>query len=404
MTVGFFSASTWQLQQAPLSLVPECGKCGLYKQCKTPYMKPTGAGRRKVLIVAEAPGETEDERGYQLCGNSGLKLVEVLHRIGVNMRKDCWLTNAMICRPTKWEGGRIVNRNPTAQEVAYCRPNLTKTIEQLQPEIIIPLGKPAVQSIMPLIWKDGEVDDIGTWVRWQIPSVKLNSWVCPTYHPSYLLHEKNAAAELWVTKHLRAAFSLSGRPWPTPPSWEDQIDVEMNVAAGAAKIRKLMATGKPLAFDYETTCLKPDGPHAEILCVSVSDGITSVAVPWHGPVLDAIRDLAVSDIPKVVANLRMEDRWTRKFLKVPVRNWMGGRDIVVGAHHKDCRHGICSLKFQAFVLLGTPDYDSHLAAYKESKDSNSPNRLKEVEPRVLLKYCALDSLFEVLVAERQMEA
>ena len=40
----------------PLALIPECGTCGLHKGCLTPYMKPSGRGRKKVLLLAEAPG------------------------------------------------------------------------------------------------------------------------------------------------------------------------------------------------------------------------------------------------------------------------------------------------------------------------------------------------------------
>ena len=61
------------------------------------------------------------------------------------------------------------------------------------------------------------------------------------------------------------------------------------------------------------------------------------------------------------------------------------------------------MKFQSFVLLGVEDYDYVIDDYRSSKnnESNSQNRLKEVEIKELLMYCALDSLFEVLVAKKQ---
>ncbi len=406
MAVGFFGDLKWSKQKVPLPLVPQCGLCQLDKKCLTPKMPPTGKGKQRVLIVAEAPGQNEDRKGIQLKGNAGMELVKLLDMIDVNMRRDCWLTNAIICRPMDG-GGK--NRKPLPKEVGWCRPNLSRTILELQPDVIIPLGGVAMLSLIPLAWRTGEVDKVGTWVGWQIPSSKLNAWICPTYHPSYLLRsegqEKLASntqvIELHMIKHLKGAFALKGKPWLKPPDWRARVRVEMDAERAAAGIVGYMDKGKPLAFDYETNMLKPDSPLARILCCSISDGETSLAFPWHGAVVPQMKKFLQSKVPKISANLEMEERWTRRILHTAVRNW--DWDTVSGAHWRDCRHGICSLKFQAFVLLGAEDYSSHLDPYMEAKDSNTPNRLDEIEPAELLLYCGLDSLFEALVAQKQRE-
>lgn len=399
MPKGFYSPTAWG-QREPLPLVPLCGKCGLWQHCQSPKMPVSGKGRRKVLIVAEAPGETEDLRNTQLVGNAGSELVRILATLGVDMRKDCWLDNSLRCRPMDKDGK---NRTPTNDELSYCRPNLSNALKVLSPDVIIPLGIPAIKSVVALAWKDGEVDDAGSWVGWQIPSIKLNAWICPTYHPSFLLHEKNLAAELHVTKHLRAAFTLQDKPYKTLPNFEDRAKTTMDSQKAADIIRSLVIYGAPLAFDYETTTLKPDSEHAEIICCSVSNGEISIGYPWLGEAIVATKEMIQSDVPKIAANFPFEDRWTRKKLGCAVKNWYW--DIVLGAHWKRCNRGICSLKFQAFVLLGMYDYDSHLNPYMQRADKNSnlPNRLKEVELEKLLKYCSMDSLLEVLVAQRQME-
>lgn len=155
MSHGFFPASMLLETKAPTSLVPKCGACGLYKTCNTPKMEPSGAGRKRILILAEAPGETEDAKGIQLCGKSGTYLSDTLKGLGVSMRKDCWLTNAIICRPPD-------NETPDDKKIEWCRPNLTKTIKELQPDIIIPLGGVAVKSLIGSIWKE----DVGPISRW----------------------------------------------------------------------------------------------------------------------------------------------------------------------------------------------------------------------------------------------
>jgi uracil-DNA glycosylase family 4 len=362
-------------------------------------MATSGRGLRKVLIVAEAPGRDEDRQGQALVGAAGLKLSGILRSLGVDMRRDCWLENAIICRPT-WPGGD--NRTPDEKEERWCRPHLAKVIKDLNPEVIIPLGLYGTRAVISLAWRPDEVDGIKRWVGWRIPSCQWNTWICPSYHPSYLLRTDNAAAYLHVANHLKNAFELDGRPWDTPPDWQRYVRPVMDDAEAASLVEALDREGEPLAFDYETTTLKPDGPAARILCCSVSNGDTSVAFPWRGEVLRVMRRLLCeSRTPKIAANLRFEERWTRKFFRHGVTPWLW--DTMLAAHWLDCRGGICSLKFQAFVHFGAPDYDSHLEGFRANheNDSNGPNRLHEVEVQKLLVYCGLDSLFEAMLARIQ---
>ena len=401
---GFYSPTVWTKQRRPLTLVPQCGACGLFQHVHSPYMKPTGSGRRKVLLVGEAPGQQEDQQDKQFIGPAGLELSRLLGKIDVSLRRDCWLTNAVICRPLTPEGG---NRKPTPNEIDYCRPNLLKTLRELQPDVVIPLGEVACRSLIDYAWKEGEVDNISDWCGWRIPSRKLNCWICPTYHPSYLLRQQSdspqtaGVLELHMTRHLRQAFTLTGKPYQDIPDYDAWITVEMDPYKVVKSLRVLAASKVPLAIDLETTGLKPDGPKAEILCCAVSDGKVSLAFPWLGRTAEAVRELIASDVPLIAANIRFEERWFRKFLGRGARNWLW--DTVLGAHWRRCHPGICSLKFQAFVLLGMPDYDSHLKPYMQSNNCNTPNRLREIEPRVLMHYNATDSLLEVLVAQIQMK-
>jgi uracil-DNA glycosylase family 4 len=198
--MGFFDATAWTKQKAPLPLVPECGKCQLDKKCKSPKMKVFGAGKLKTLIVGEGPGWNEDEKGIPFIGNAGGELSVLYYNIGVNLRQDCWIMNAIACRASTEQGK---NRSPTTEEVGFCRPTVLNAIERLKPERIILLGKYAVQSLIYAIWKDDNNEYTGDgvmarWAGWVIPSLKLNAWVCPTYHPSFVLQnqERNKATRL----------------------------------------------------------------------------------------------------------------------------------------------------------------------------------------------------------------
>src|SRR5688572_528647 len=79
--------------------IPKCGACGLLKGCKSPKMPVSGKGAKGILIIGEAPGRDEDIQGRPFVGATGEKLETTLRKLGVEMRRDCWLTNALICRP-----------------------------------------------------------------------------------------------------------------------------------------------------------------------------------------------------------------------------------------------------------------------------------------------------------------
>lgn len=401
---GFYSEAKYHKKQ-PLDLLPQCGKCGLWEECESPKIPVDGKGKRRVLIVGEGPGKQEDQQGRPFVGPAGQELERLLAKVGVDMRRDCWITNAVICRAHGVVRGHEENFKPTSQQIEFCRPNLSKSLSLLKPDVIIPMGGAAVDSVVSLAWKKVANESIGRWAGWRIPSQVLNAWICPTYHPSYLLRSKQPALELHMVKHLKAAFARNCKPWQGRPDLKRNVVVQMDHRIAKDLIGLFMRADGPVAFDYETTTLKPDGKHAQIICCSVSDGTTSIAFPWHGKAVKAMGALLRSKVPKIAANLKFEHRWTRKMLGFNINSW--DFDTMLGAHWINCyssggyTEGVCGLKFQAFVLLGMEDYSSHLEPYMKGKGGNQPNRLKEVDPEILLGYCGMDSLLEHMVAQRQ---
>jgi hypothetical protein len=165
----------------------------------------------------------------------------------------------------------------------------------------------------------------------------------------------------------------------------------------------MIEQGGAVAFDYETNMLKPDSKDAEIVCCSVCwEGKKTIAFPWHGEAVTAMSELLLSPkIKKVGANNKFEERWTRRILGHGVRGWVW--DCMVSAHVLDNRPLITSVKFQSFVRLGQPSYDTAVGPYLKASDGNKKNRIKEVDLGSLLQYCGMDSLLEWLIAESQRE-
>lgn len=391
---GFFFAPTELAQvKEPQLLVPKCGACQLYKKCNSPKMPVSGRGERGVLIVGEAPGRDEDEQGVQFVGKTGQRLRKTLKRLGVDPNRDCWFTNSLICRPPS-------NKVPD-KAVDYCRPSLIKTISELKPHVIVLVGGTAVKSLISHAFKDKKVGGIKQWAGWVIPCRKPNAWIVPTFHPSFIEREERIEPVLqrMFEEHLAAAFQKTSPPWKEVPDYEREVEKVMKPSVAAERIDRFRKS-RLIAFDYETDRLKPDHPEAQIVCCSISDGTTTIAYPWIGDAIVATKELLHDpNVGKVAANLKFEERWTRRMFVKGVVNWKW--DTVVMAHVLDNRRGIAGLKFQSFVLLGQPDYDSHLKPFLESEGGrrgNVRNRVKEIDLSSLLTYCGVDSLCTYKVA------
>jgi DNA polymerase len=369
-------------------------------------MPPTGKGRKEILIVAEAPGRLEDEKGVQLVGNSGRELESALRSVGVRMREDCVLDNSVRCRP-------VDNVIENAKVVEFCRPNVLKTIHDHQPKVIILLGAKAIASVVGHVWSEGNRGGLKRWAGWNIPLRRWNCWVCPTFHPAYLLREDDAVLNRIFRQHLKQAVSHEDRPWEEAPP-EDEVDLVFDPDEAAEKIRAITTRNSGMvAFDFETNMLRPYSDHAEIVSCSLSDGETTFAFPWSRGVVKPFREFVRNPVPKIASNLQMEEKWTRRFVGCSVRGWTEGHDTMLDAHALTPRGkenersggGVTGLKFQAFVRLGVEDYSGHIAPYLETdpKDPHGRNRIRQVPMEDVLRYNSLDSKYEYEVARIQME-
>jgi uracil-DNA glycosylase family 4 len=359
-------------------------------------MPVTGKGLKGILVVAEAPGVQEDEQGTQLVGKSGQHLRKILRRLDVDLDRDCWKHNAVCCRP---EG----NETPNDKQILACRPNVLRAIRELGPRTIILLGTSAVKSVIGSEWKE-DVGSIGRWVGWRIPSRTWNAWICPTYHPAYLLRSNDQALDLWFRRHLEAATSLRKVPWPKgAPDYPSDVEPVYEASRASGVLRKMIDRGGSVAFDYETNMLKPDSNQARIVsCAVCWEGKKTIAYPWHGEAVRATGELLKSGrVTKRGWNAKFEERWSRALLGHGVRGWEW--DGMIGCHVLDSRSGITSLKFQAYVQLGVGAYDAVMKPFMKSEGSNNRNRMDQADVGQLLLYNGTDARLEWELCTRQME-
>ncbi|MBT3865563.1 uracil-DNA glycosylase [Candidatus Woesearchaeota archaeon] len=142
-----------------------------------------------VMIIGEAPGKVEDENGEPFVGRSGQILNKFLEEIGLT-RDKVFITNTILCRPPE-------NRNPKSDELLHCRERLDKTIEILNPKVIITLGNFATKYLL-------ETKEGITKVRGKVYE-KNGRNIVPMAHPAVVLY--NGSSEAIMTQ-FRADFSV----------------------------------------------------------------------------------------------------------------------------------------------------------------------------------------------------
>lgn len=379
------------------SVLPHCGACRLFKTCQSPKMPVAGKGRRSILIVGEAPGENEDIQGRPFVGKAGKYLEECLLDAGIDLRRDCWVTNSLICRPPR-------NATPSDRQIDYCRPNVVNAVKKYAPEVVVPVGLAAMKSVLKWLWPTQDVDGVTRWVGRQIPAQKINAWVCPCFHPSYVLRsERNGRLdELLVgqfRKHLNAVAELKGRPWAKVPDHRSMVSVVLNPEEVAKHLHYFKLGGLPLAVDIETDRIKPDSEEASIHSCAFSDGFRTVSFPWFGKAIRAVAELFESSVPIIAHNAKFEDRWFRAKIGAKI-NW--SFCTMMAAHALDSRRKTKGLDFLAAAVLGEPEWSSHIDPYLRSKGGgNTPNRIRELDLRQLLLYGGLDTLLTHKIAQIQ---
>ena len=111
------------------------------------FSEANGPIPSKVIFIAEAPGRLGAARtGVPLQGDAtGRNFERLLAKLGLS-RKDVFVTNAVLC--SLIQGG--CNRAPSQTEVENCRYFLGRTIELIDPRLVVALGRTAFDALLKL--------------------------------------------------------------------------------------------------------------------------------------------------------------------------------------------------------------------------------------------------------------
>ena len=106
-----------------------------------------GPQNPKLMLIGEAPGEQESLQGRPFVGKAGKNLDHFLELAGL-AREEIYISNVVKIRPTKTGStGRLSNRPPTKEEIAFFRPWLMAEIARVNPGVIATLGNVPLQAV-----------------------------------------------------------------------------------------------------------------------------------------------------------------------------------------------------------------------------------------------------------------
>jgi uracil-DNA glycosylase len=135
----------------------------------------------RAMLVGQAPGKVEAEGGVPFSGRAGQTLFRWLARAGIDeatAREIIYISAVTRCYPGAHPSGRG-DRVPNRHEQASCADWLETELRIVKPEVLIPVGRLAIERFLPDIPLS---ELIGT--KRMVEHVGGRSLVIPLPHPS----------------------------------------------------------------------------------------------------------------------------------------------------------------------------------------------------------------------------
>jgi DNA polymerase len=147
-----------------------CGRSAVLSEVNGPL----GA---RILFIGEAPGRKgADRTRIPFSGDqSGKNLDRFIASIGLT-RAQIFITSAALCNPRNPSG---TNRKPSRTELENCASFLHRTIELINPRVVVTLGSVALEALKRIQSHDLILKEaVGSIFEWD------GRLLVPIYHPS----------------------------------------------------------------------------------------------------------------------------------------------------------------------------------------------------------------------------
>jgi uracil-DNA glycosylase family 4 len=185
-----------------------CVRCPAMCERAAVLSELNGDVNARVMFIGEAPGRKgADRTRVPFSGDlSGKNLDRFLASIGL-ARSEIFITSAALCNPRTATGA---NRRPTPAELHNCSDYLRRTIELIDPCVVVTLGGVALEALKSIETHQFTLRD---------DAAKLREWngrtLIPLYHPSPQVlitsrDERKQLRDYKVVARVLKAFSAGG--------------------------------------------------------------------------------------------------------------------------------------------------------------------------------------------------
>lgn len=283
-----------------LQKLVSCLGCPLYEMpfgSTHGWVGPHGDGSNGVLIIAEAAGKEEAEKGIPLVGRAGQYLFTQLQRAGIE--RDGFVThNVLSCRPPD---NKLAGMPFEAAAIKHCAPNLDATIASMKPKVIFTLGRIAFKRVMGYEDKHPVMRaDYLCYPHW---NDTYQCWVVAADHPAFLMRGKHnlagplqyaAKRALEIAQHGVESESLEYLLDPAPATFQQWVD---------DYLRRMESAGGDLYLSYDIETPHKSGKDESEIAREDEDDYTilrisfcyepgrAVSVPWAAAYMPNIERL-----------------------------------------------------------------------------------------------------------------
>ena len=162
--------------------------------------RANGSLAARILFIGEAPGRKgADRTRIPFSGDqSGKNLDRFIASIGLT-RAEIFITSAALCNPRNSSGA---NRKPSKTELDNCAGFLQRTVDLVDPRVVVTLGSVALESLKRISHHELILREaVGKVYEWN------GRVLVPIYHPSpqVLASHRREQAQLQDYKLVREA-------------------------------------------------------------------------------------------------------------------------------------------------------------------------------------------------------
>ena len=165
-----------------------------------------GSPMAEIVFIGETPGEVEAKTGRPFVGPAGRVLDGLLADAGLT-RDDIYITNVVKDRPPD-------NRDPRVKEVRLYAPFLWRQLAIIQPRVIVPLGRHALEFVRKHFTGFPAEGSVSTLHGTAYPAEASYGrvFIMPLYHPAVLFYREDLKEAMATDFRLLAELLANRQP------------------------------------------------------------------------------------------------------------------------------------------------------------------------------------------------